>query len=318
MELIERKTQFHHQFPRDLISTEWPSPPHSFKLPVQALFCARRNSGKTAAAYFLCKQLKKQGNLNRLYILSPTSKSRSNAAYWRDLEVNPEDVFDDARVSSLQTILDSIEVEAEEYREYLKLKEAWDVLHKAMKRKDFEVEDLPEEVLDIVLQHEELFDDTPPTWRYMWKGKPQFPMPMVLLDDCQGSPLMHSPLLQNFYIKHRHHSYSGVSTITTVQSYAAAVGGTPKILRLNATVLALWKTHDDHTLESIIQEASEVPPHEFLKMYEFSTREKFRPLVIDFFPKEPWMRYRAGFDRFIELRTFGEIKEVAQIRVKKV
>lgn len=322
MEIIERKTKFHHTFPKDMLSSEWPTPPTSFRMPFQCLMVSKRGGGKTASAYFLLKQLKKQNNLNRLFIISPTAKSRSNEALWRDLEVDPADVFEDAHVSSLSTVLQAIDDEAEEYREYLKLKTAWDALHKIMKRKNFDPErdldELDEDTLQLVLQHEELFDDEPPRWKYMVKGQPQMPMPTLFCDDLQGAPIMYSPLLTNLIVKNRHHGYSGVNTIFTVQSYSAAVSGCPKVLRLNCTILGVWKTHDEKTLEHIMTEASEVPKDDFVKMYMYATSIKFRPFVIEFTPKEDWMRYRAGWDKFIELKTYGQISKVAQIPVKKI
>jgi hypothetical protein len=109
---------------------------------------------------------------------------------------------------------------------------------------------------------------------------------LVVLDDLVLSKDL-SPV-ENYYIRARK---LNVSVIFISQSYFAI----PKIIRNNCSYLILLKLSGDREVNMILKESGlGLDKEQLLKMYEFSTKEKFSPLIIDK-EEEPHSRFRKSF-----------------------
>ena len=106
--------------------------------------------------------------------------------------------------------------------------------------------------------------------------------------------------LINFCIKHRHIADGlGISVAMLVQSYCA-IGGVPRPIRENTTLLLLFKCKDENQRKKIHEEiGSDVDLDKFDAMYTYATEEPFSFLTVDFNPKSPDKQYRKQFDTFL-------------------
>jgi hypothetical protein len=108
-------------------------------------------------------------------------------------------------------------------------------------------------------------------------------------------------------IKHRHLSplkeggAIGASLIFCMQSYKSNLGGLPKSLRGNITILMLGKMKSEKDLEAVAEEiAGEVSKDVFYRIYNQAIDRPHAFLVIDLFPKsEHVSQFRRGLDTFI-------------------
>ena len=84
-----------------------------------------------------------------------------------------------------------------------------------------------------------------------------------------------------------------------VQTYCS-VGGLPRPIRENATLLCLFKLKDMNQLEKIHKEiGSDVDLSKFDQLFEYATRDQFGFLCIDFNPKRADQVFRKCFNEFI-------------------
>ena len=284
-------------------SCEAPSPANCIKIPCQNLYVGRRGSGKTYSCYLLLRQLKECDLAHRIFLMSPTASSRTNVQLWESLDVKEGDRFEELTLENLKTILEEVEKEGREFREYQLKLETHTKLHRYLRLKNCDVLKIPDEILLLADVWPELWEKEPPTHKYGGKQ----PCMHVVFDDCQGSTLMRTPTLLNMIIKHRHLGNGiGLSTHFAVQSYMSAQGGCPRPLRGNCTTLILFRTHDAKMMKTIVEEISEVPPDVFLAMYEEATNEEHRPLIVEITPKKPDLMYRAGWNTLLIPRVGRE------------
>ena len=86
-----------------------------------------------------------------------------------------------------------------------------------------------------------------------------------------------------------------------VQSYKTQVGGLPKTIRGNATLLILFRTKSCRELDDIAEElACEIEKDKFLAVFEHAIQEPHDFLMVDLFPKQNHPSiFRRCFDQFI-------------------
>jgi hypothetical protein len=119
---------------------------------------------------------------------------------------------------------------------------------------------------------------------------------LVVIDDLVLSKDL-SPV-ENYYIRARKLS---VSVIFISQSYFAI----PKIIRNNCSYLILLKLSGDREVNLILKESGlGLDKQQLLKMYEFSTKNKFSPLIIDK-EEEPHSRFRKSFLDILDPNDFA-------------
>ena len=118
---------------------------------------------------------------------------------------------------------------------------------------------------------------------------------LVVLDDLVLSKDLSS--VENYYIRARK---LNCSVIFISQSYFKI----PKIIRNNCSNMILLKLSGNREVNMILSEFGlGVSKEQLMNMYEYATREKFSPLIIDL-EKDPSDRFRKGFTEILDKDMF--------------
>jgi hypothetical protein len=105
--------------------------------------------------------------------------------------------------------------------------------------------------------------------------------------------------IENYYIRARK---LNCSVIYLSQSYFRI----PKVIRNNCSYMVILKLSGNREVNMILSEFGlGVSREQLLGMYEFATREKFSPLLIDL-EEEPFKRFRKGFSEILDPSAFNE------------
>ena len=105
--------------------------------------------------------------------------------------------------------------------------------------------------------------------------------------------------IENYYIRARKFN---CSVIYLSQSYFRI----PKVIRNNCSYMVILKLSGNREVNMILSEFGlGVTREQLLGMYEFATREKFSPLLIDL-EEEPIKRFRKGFSQILDPSSFNE------------
>ena len=80
----------------------------------------------------------------------------------------------------------------------------------------------------------------------------------------------------------------------------------PKIVRNNCNYLVLLKLSGDRELNMILKESGLGLSREcLLSLYEYATKDKFYPLIIDIESTQKDRKYRRGFGEYLDPSEFG-------------
>ena len=274
-------------------------------MPKMHFLCAcigKRGSGKMVASVNLLEQLRV---VDRLFYVSPSANSNS-AGLSRLASpqgpLAPEDMYSNVNdVSILSDIVNKIEAERddlEEYRKKLKL------YREAVRKINSQVAlfHIPEEQMIA-------YGEGPP--KHRWGGRP--PCIVIYFDDILGSQLMigkGAREIARICLYHRHlggftdpkeHGAIGASLLFNAQAWKTSVGGLPKALRNNLTLMMLFKTKSSRELQEIAEEVSgEVDEQTFYDVYRQAIQQPHDFLFIDLHrkPSHPSM-FRRNFNEFI-------------------
>ena len=105
--------------------------------------------------------------------------------------------------------------------------------------------------------------------------------------------------IENYYIRARK---LNCSVIYLSQSYFRI----PKVIRNNCSYMVILKLSGNREVNLILSEFGlGVSREQLLAMYEFATREKFSPLLIDL-EEDPYKRFRKGFSEILDPSSFTE------------
>ena len=103
--------------------------------------------------------------------------------------------------------------------------------------------------------------------------------------------------IENYYIRARK---LNCSVIYLSQSYFRI----PKVIRNNCSYMVILKLSGNREVNLILSEFGlGVSREQLLGMYEFATREKFSPLLIDL-EEDPNKRFRKGFSEILDPASF--------------
>ena len=249
-----------------------------------------RGAGKSTAVVNLIEQFRV---FDYVICVSPTMKSNADLMTRLPVEHVFEDLDDPCLVDSVKAI---VEKEAEELTLYRAKMKRWRALFEAKRSPVFDDDSLLE-----------FFDGYGfPKPRHRWNGRA--PVIGCLVDDGLGSALFSRPRkIINLAILHRHVGQLeaggsvGLSLFFLVQSYRTQVGGLPKTIRNNATLLLLFRTKNCKELEDIAEEiACEVDRDTFMKVYEHAMQQPHDFLMVDLFckPNHPSV-FRRNLDEFV-------------------
>lgn len=105
-------------------------------------------------------------------------------------------------------------------------------------------------------------------------------------------------MVENYYIRARK---LNVSVIFLSQSYYRI----PKMIRNNCTYMVLLKLSGQREVNMILSEMGlGVTKEQLLKIYEFATRQKLQPLLIDL-EADPADRFRKGITEIIDIHNLN-------------
>jgi hypothetical protein len=270
------------------------TPPEMPKGHMVSIACGKRGAGKSVAITNLIKMLK----YDRVLCISPTFKS--NSILMKDLNINPNDVFEDADDPHVvDKIIKIIEDERDELETYLEQKKEYSKLLKMLNEN---YDNIPDEMLLMFYQGGQFI---PPQHKYGGRN----PFIALMIDDCQSSKLFTNKRIQNLTIKHRHigafnsdRPSIGVSLFFLVQNIKSKSGGLDRAIRNNSTNMLLFKNKDLAELDFIANEmAGEVDKTTFLNAYDYAMDDGEHPfLFIDLHKKQHHASmFRSRFNKFL-------------------
>ena len=100
-------------------------------------------------------------------------------------------------------------------------------------------------------------------------------------------------MLNQVVIKHRH-------IPLTIALLAQSWVGIPRLIRLNTTQFAVYKTGDKTQLKQIYDTfGTTIDFEQFESMYKEAVEEPHGFLFIDTVPKKEYMRFRSGFNHYL-------------------
>jgi len=270
-------------------------------MPKAHFLCAcvgKRGSGKGVASVNLLDKLK---TVDRLIYVSPSADSNSKLLARLKRMLHPEDMYSDVNnIAILGDIVTKVERERDDYEEYYKKLKKWEESQKKVHSSTplFQLQD------DDLLT----FHEGKPTHR--WNGR--VPFICVWFDDIIGSQLMlgkGAREVGRLCMFHRHlggftdpkrAGAVGCSMLFNVQSWKTSIGGLPKALRNNLTLMLLFKTTSAKELADIAESVDgEISTDDFVALCHTAWKESHDFLMIDHHPKAPHQHFRRNFDTFL-------------------
>lgn len=252
--------------------------PEDVTLPAVIVFSGMRGSGKTYACVQLMKHFEDKGYITRTFLLSPTHHSHDIYSNLKTLKKEDTCTDENAFTACLSAILRDVRKDwevFEEERQYAKLYRKWKLAPHTITMKEGHL-----------LEHRQ---EQPP------KHIPK-PSHLLIIDDAQGTDLYRNArkdLLSHIIIKHRH-------IPITIAMLAQSWTGIPRVIRLNTTQFAIYKTGDKTQLKQIYDTFANVIDYEvFEDIYKRATEKKHGFLFIDTVPKKEYMRFRDGFNEYL-------------------
>lgn len=274
---------------------------------------AKRGGGKTTMVTNMLRGYKREGLCDRCFVVSPTCGS--NAEFYDGLVNDDEDLFHEPTNASVLEIIDRIEAEAAEYKEWQETVKLYKVWIKAVQsRRPFEHlggegKMLPDDVMQRIdqLGIPDMLEPPKPKYAH---GRP--PVCHILFDDIQGSQIMRqgSPFI-SLCIRHRHLGQGmGCSIWILCQSYIST-SSTPRPIRENAILLLLWAVRDEKLREQIAREAAGccVSVNEFKAVFDFATSDPdgHGVLMVDY-SAPPGQQFRRGLDEILSVHKKKDIQ----------
>ena len=261
------------------------------KMHCMMMVSGKRGGGKSVATANFVRKLKDLALVDRCLLITPTYNS--NKQIWDIADIADEDVYE-PEINVLHDIIKLVEAEKTEWDLFLLQKEQYKQFKREIRKKP--ITEIDEELL---LEYQEMgFFEGAPEWKYAKEVPPRL---FLVIDDCMGTDLMKPRgRLINFCIKHRHIADGlGISVAMLVQSYCA-LGGVPRPIRENTTLLLLFKCKDENQRKKIHEEiGADVDLEKFDEMYTYATEEPFSFLLVDFNPKKPEKQFRKQFDEYL-------------------
>lgn len=280
-------------------------PDHLFDLPGVWAMVGKRGSGKTTALCSLLRDYKAAGYLDRMFVMSPTIGSRINRDIFKGL-IQEEDCYTDLTFENLQKVLDEVEMEGKEWREYELKLACYNKIMPCLRRQSmFGWDNVPQKLL---IEADKLglldgADIEKPTHKYGHS-----PRLFLLFDDCQGSKIM-SPStrnpMNNLCIQNRHVGDGcGLTIIFAMQNYSCNSGGLPRFVRENATMYALWRMASEQRRLQLAEElGNDIDMKLFLQAYDHITTDADSHcfMTLDMLAKKE-KRFRRFWDTVVEVR----------------
>jgi len=268
------------------------------KLHTLMILSARRGGAKTTTITNYIRKLQELKLIDRVLCITPTYYS--NKEMWDSIGLHEEDILEPS-ATVLKDVIRIVEQERAEWDLYEEKVKKWKMFKK-MTENHIPLNRMKPEAL-VEFMDMGFFDAhaDEPQWKYEKAVPPRL---FLTIDDSVGTPLYYPKAgLTDFCLRHRHLGKGlGISVAMLVQSYAC-VGGIPRPIRENATVLMLGKNNQEGQIEKIYSECigNECTKDDFLQAFEYATAEPYSFFLIDFSPKSKAQRFRRNFDTYIEI-----------------
>lgn len=273
------------------------TPKDEIKLHTICISVGKRGSGKSVSIFSKVKDLKEQGLADRVYLISPTKWSNLHLA---EHLIDEEDMYEEISIDSVNSILDKVEKDAQEYEDYLRKIELYKLWQK-LQKKNIDINDIDPELL-IELDKFGIFElEEIPKWKY--KNQPG--IYHLIMDDCQAGGLFQTKPFMNMALRHRHISSRknfkvGISLWLLVQNYSAH-GGITKALRENTCQLCIFPVKQRDMIEKMADEmGGEIEKEKFIQAYDYATKDSPHDfLMVDFNPKDKKKVFRKNWNEYI-------------------
>ena len=275
------------------------TPDEMFRLHALMAIIGLRGSGKTTYCVNLIEKLKV---IDRLIIVSPSFNSNYKLMKRLEHILDPSDVYENINdITIVDDIISKIEKERDDLEEALDKLREWNKMQKKQSNNPLTSYQFNNVFMQKFMKKPE----------HKWNFRR--PCIFIFFDDNFGSQLMMgrgARKIAEISIRHRHLGQMsprngsgaiGASLLYAMQSYKSNLGGLPKAIRGNLTLLAVGKLHNEKDLNAISEEvAGEIAPSIFKRLHAQATREKYSFLTIDFHPKSNHLSpYRRNLDTFI-------------------
>ena len=247
-------------------------------LPAVIVFSGSRGSGKTYSCIALMRHFEKKHYITKTFLLCPTR--HSNDLYTNLKTLDEKDCFEDENTFclALHQILTTVQKEWDDYNSELEYKRVFLKAHRNH--------------LSLTLREQNTLQ--------FRQGEPpkrlQKPSHLLIVDDAQGTDLYCNARrhwLTHIVIKHRH-------IPITITLLAQSWTGVPRVIRLNTTQFAVFKTGDKNQLKQIYDTfANTVEYDKFERMYKEAVSKPHGFLFIDTVPKKEYKRFRSGFNHYL-------------------
>lgn len=282
------------------VSNEYKTSHFAIRQPCLMYVSAVRNSGKSFSVSKLVTQAQKENTFDRIYMITPTFLS--NKAYFGKM-IDKDDVFEPTK-DSIQQVIDLVEQDRDEYQEFKRRKKLYLEFVTILKSKrDFtDSEIFKFEEMGFLDEHM-----SKPVWKYKFERPPQS---LLIMDDILSSPaILQSSGLTKVATLNRHlaaldepeqnRTACGLAVIIISQTYSMPQG-VSRTLRENLTHLLIFKNKQEKQMGKIREElGSAVDENKFMTAYNYSTKEKYGNLLIDFNPKCATHTFRKNLNELV-------------------
>ncbi len=280
---------------------------HLPKLHQACIVVSKRGTFKTTAISNLLRMYRETGTMEKIIIVSSTFKS--NRAILEQLDIDPEDVYDDPDAPDvLQNIVRKVEDLRDDFLRWRKLRAEYEKVEKQMKL-GYVPDD--ETLLSLYDVNSNSFKLPEPEYECYKEGRP--PVVAVVFDDVLGSKVLNNRLLISLTQRHRHiapfskednvpYNAVGVSLYFLVQSFKSH-SGLNRSIRNQATSALIGRTKDFTELKDIAESfAGEIAPETFMKVHHEATKESSHDfLLVDLHHKKGIQPsgFRKNFDDYL-------------------
>ncbi len=284
--------------------------PYLSKLHTVGIAVAKRGSFKTTAISNLLRMYKETGAMDRILILSPTF--HSNVKILEQLDIKPEDIFDD--IDDV-TVVDRVKAICDEERDnFLRWKRLKANYDRVMKHIEMGSYPLNGEYDDNLMEYYDPSSNTfrmpEPRYKCYLQNRPG--VIGWILDDILGGKICNARSLLQLTQKHRHQSPTfdgnavGISLFFLVQSFKSQ-NGLNRAIRNQACIALIGRTKDDEERKQIAESfAGEISPETFLKVHHEATKYSNHDfLYVDLHPKQPHQQFRKNFDQYLIVDETG-------------
>lgn len=289
----------------------YPQPKESSGLPKNFFVClciGARQSGKTVSTVKLIKYYEKEGVYNekgeripiRTIIVSPTFDS--NPIFKSLSSLDPDrDVYEEYSDKLILQILEDIEKEKAEIEDY---QEKLQMYNKFLKVKKL-TELTPYETITL-----NIMDWRPPKKTVEYDHPPVY---NLIFDDLVGTNAFKpvgASALNNLILKNRH---KGINIFILAQSAKQI----PKIIRINSSLLLLYKYNSDKMLDDLFEIISgSLTMEQFKILYEEAVSEKYNFLNVDCTKQH--IEFRQNFDHLFVLDKTIEKMKKSEVKTDKI